>query len=44
MKWIKRILLGFVGLIGLVVLLLVGSIGYSLLFVPDSSEYTNVSW
>jgi carboxymethylenebutenolidase len=44
MKWLKRILLSLLGLIGLIVLLFAGMIAYGMLFAPGSAQYTNVTY
>ncbi|MEM7333630.1 MAG: dienelactone hydrolase family protein [Chloroflexota bacterium] len=44
MKWIKRIVLGLVGLIGLFILTLAGFIIFDTLFGQSSTELTNVAY
>lgn len=44
MKWIKRILLGFVAFIGIIILLFAGVTVLDSMFGTDSSEYANVTF
>ncbi len=44
MIWIKRILLGLLAVVGLIVLIFGGIIIFEAVFGPDSSEYANVTF
>lgn len=44
MKWLKRIVLGILAVIGAIILIFAGIIIYEGLFGQDSTEYTNVTY